>query len=173
MSKRCIAVLLVTLLFSINRLPAPISEESPAPKPKAAAKKKADDEEGGKSQSESKSKQSLFAKFTGVWSGSVTGSFTSDIGLNVGPTITTTTLRVSSTGTVQANQASFRAGMSPDGRTLTWPYLYSDSNGTGQGGASLHLIDSKTAFYQHNVIITVAGGGGKATMKGFGTLIKQ
>jgi hypothetical protein len=161
------------LILSAHRLPAPISEESPTPKPKAIAKKKASDEDQAKSREESRSKKSPMAKFVGVWTGNVTGSFTSDIGLNVGPTTTMTTLRVASDGTIQSNNGSYKAGLSPDGRTLTWPYLYADSNGTGRGGASLRLNDQKSAQYQFSVVIAVTGGGGNATMKGFGTLTKQ
>jgi hypothetical protein len=169
---RCCLLVFGFIIIAADRSPAPIREESPTPKPKVVAKKKADDEEGGKSQGHSKSKQSPFEKFTGVWTGNTIGSFTSDIGLNVGPTTSMTTLRVSNDGTVQFNQQSFRPSLSPDGRTLTWPYLYADSNGSGRGGASLRLIDQKTAQYQCSVVIAVAGGGGNATMKGSGILTK-
>jgi len=162
--------LLVVTLFVIptHRLPAPISEETPTPAPKPEAVAKSDN--AGK-KSPPKVKQSPFAPFAGVWTGIVNGGFNSDVGLNVSAP-STTTLRVSNDGIIQTSQATTRANVSPDGHALSWPYQYSDSNGSARGGASLRLIGANTATYQFNVIMTLTTYG-NVTMKGSGTLTKQ
>ena len=169
-------LLTLSLLFvTAHRLPAPISEETPTPAPKleavAKSKSKSDNTERAEKKSPPKVKQSPFAPFVGVWSGTVNGGFNSDVGLNVSAP-STTTLRVSNDGIIHSNQATIRANISPDGRALSWPYQYSDSNGSARGGASLRLIGANTATYQFNVIMTLTTYG-NVTMKGSGTLTKQ
>jgi hypothetical protein len=164
-------VTLTLLLIAAEDLPAPISEIA-TPTPTVAPKHKSKQENVERT----KPKQSPFAPFVGVWSGPTTGSLTTDIGLNVPATTSATTFRISNDGMIQGNQANpnqgtTRASVSPDGRVLTWTYQYNDSNGSGQGTASLRLIAPKTASYQVNIIFFA--GGGKGTMKGSGTLTKQ
>jgi hypothetical protein len=166
------SLLVVTLLVvTAPRLPAPISEIA-TPTPTVAPKPKSKQNNVERT----KPKQSPFAPFVGVWSGPTTGSLTTDIGLNVPATTSATTFRILSDGMIQSNQANLnqgttRASVSPDGHALTWTYQYSDSNGSGQGTASLRLIAPKTASYQVNIIFFASGG--KGTMKGSGTLTKQ
>ncbi len=172
-------LLTLSLLFVIaHRLPAPISEETPTPAPKleavAKSKSKSDNTERAEKKSPPKVKQSPFAPFTGVWAGPVTGSLTTDIGLNVPATTNATTIRIGADGSFYNSQGGPsvpRPLVSADGHTLTWNYQYSDSNGTGHGTASLRLIAPKTASYQVNIIFFAGGGSG--TMKSSGTLTKQ
>jgi len=168
-----VAALLITFA---ERLPAPIHEESPPPKPKVVAKEKKDDQGSVEARTRTKSKQPPFAQFAGVWTGSTTGRFVADNGLDTGPASSTTTLTISNDGTIQsmsggqANQ--YKASVSSDGHALIWPIQYSDSNGRARGQGSLRLAGSKTGLYNFDAILTV-NGGGKAIMKGSGTLTKQ
>src|ERR1700674_3229285 len=81
------------LLATSERLPAPISEIA-TPTPTVAPKPK----------------QSPLAPFVGVWTGPVTGSLTTDIGLNVPATTSATTFRILSDGMIQSNQANPNQG---------------------------------------------------------------
>src|SRR5438552_19005396 len=100
---------IIVTLLSAPRLPAPISEETPTPAPKpeavAKSKSKSDNTERAEKKSPPKVKQSPFAPFVGVWSGTVNGGFNSDVGLNVSAP-STTTLRVSNDGIIHSNQAT-------------------------------------------------------------------
>jgi hypothetical protein len=173
-SRNAFWLVIVVMLVTGHRLPAPISEETPtpAPKPEAVAKSKAKSDNAEK-KSPPKVKQSPFAPFAGVWTGSVKGGFNSDIGLNVSAT-NATTIRIGADGSVYNDQSSqnvSRPLLSADGHTLTWNYQYSDSNGTGHGTASLRLIGPKTATYKAEIIVNTPSGNG--VLKSLGTLTKQ
>jgi hypothetical protein len=171
--------LLCCLLFvSAHRLPAPIVEEekptsAPAQSPKPKPKPKQDTgERTAKQRAEAKTKQSPFAPFAGVWSGPVTGSFNSDVGLNIPATKNVTTFRISNDGTINSGQNVFRGVLSHDGRALTWTYQYSDANGSGRGTGSLRLVAMNTATYETDVFITT-NSNGNIKMRSSGTLTKQ
>jgi hypothetical protein len=161
-------LVIVLLLVTSPRLPAPISEIA-TPTPTVAPKPKSKQDNAERT----KPKQSPFAPFAGVWTGSVTGGFNSDIGLNVSAT-NATTIRIGADGSFYNSQGSQnvpRPLISADGHTLTWTYQYSDSNGTGHGTASLRLIGPKTATYQAEIIVKTPSGNG--VLKSLGTLTKQ
>ena len=163
------------LVGTAHRLPAPISEETPTPTPKpeavAKSKSKSDNTERGEKKSPPKVKQSPFAPFVGVWSGPVTSSFNTDIGLNVPATASAVTLRISNDGIIYTGQDTIRTTPSSDGRALTWTGQSNVANGSGRWTGSLRLITPNTASYQQNMILTFSGGNG--TMRGSGTLRKQ
>ena len=172
---RCLLVTVAVLVLTTHRLPAPISEETPTPAPKpeavAKSKSKSDNTERAEKKSLPKVKQSPFAAFVGVWSGPVTGSFNTDIGLNIPATTTPTTFRISNDGTIYQGQNVLRTSASPDGRALTWTGQYNAANGSAQATGSLRLIAPNTASYQQDAILNFSGGNG--TMKWSGTLRKQ
>lgn len=173
MTGKSLIVASAITFLSITRLPAPIFEESPTPKPKAVVKKKTDDEGRAKTQS----KQSAFAQFAGVWTGTTSGRFLADVGLDTGPVSTTVTLRISNDGTIQATSGTgttqnYKGSVSSDGHALIWPTQYSDSNGSAKGQASLRLTGPKSGLYKVDIIMTL-NGAGRAIMNGSGTLTKQ
>jgi hypothetical protein len=172
MKSRGPILLLLFAFLAVHRSPAPILEESPTPKPKAVAKKKTDDEGKGKSQTQTKSKESPFAQFAGVWTGSTSGRLIFDNGLDTGASTSTTTLTISSDGTIQGAQYRLKGSVSSDGHALIWPIQYSDSNATVRGQASLRLTGPKTGLYKSDIIMTL-NVGGRGVMDGSGTLTKQ
>jgi hypothetical protein len=169
---RVLCVLAFTLV-AIDRLPAPIVEESPTPKPKAVAKKKTDNDDATKPKSEAKAKQSPLAPFVGIWSGPVTGTLTSDGSLpSTEPQTNVTTFRVLNDGTITDKGGQFRAVPSPDGRTLSWSGQATVSGATGRAAYSMQLVGPNSGIFQFNFVLTFSGGG-HAVMKGSGTLTKQ
>lgn len=181
MNRILIAIVAATLFLSfVPRSPAPIRDESPTPKPKVVAKKKTDDEGQTKSHEESKSKQSPFGKFAGVWTGTTTGRGLLSVGLDTGNVSSTVTLRISNDGTIQSTSAhettQFKGNVSSDGQALIWSSQFSGSssgiNYTAQAQGSLRLTGPRTGFYKFDMIMNM-NSAGKGVMDGSGTLTKQ
>jgi hypothetical protein len=160
-------LILALLLIPTHRLPAPISEIA-TPTPTVAPKPKSKQENAERT----KPKQSPFAPFVGVWTGTVTGGGNISNGLNVSDVASTVTLRISKDGMIYTGQSAIKASASPDGRALTWAGQYSVASGSGRWTGSLRLIAPNTASYQQNMILTLSEGG-NGTLKGSGTLTKQ
>jgi hypothetical protein len=167
-------LILALLLIPVHRLPAPIFEvATPTPTATPKPKPKPENVERTTTQpAQTKAKQSPFAAFAGVWTGSATGGLNFSNGLNVSDVASPVTFRISKDGTIYQGPSVLRTSASPDGRALTWTYQYNDSNGSGHGTASLRLIAPNTASYQVNIILTLTSGG-NGTMKSSGTLSKQ
>lgn len=174
-------IILVSLLLiaSAPPLPAPIFEEA-TPTPKAKAKAKQDNgERTAKQPTHTKTKQSPFAPFAGVWTGTVTVAFRSDVGLNVSGTASRT-VKIAGDGTVYYGQSDdgrytgqykSRASISADGRALNWTYQQNTQQGSLRGTYSLRLIGPNAASYQEDGTFHSSEGNGAGRY--IGTLTKQ
>jgi hypothetical protein len=164
-----------TLLITAHRLPAPILEET-TPTPKSGAKDNATPKTKRKANesSESKTSRSSFARFEGVWSGTVTSTATATfLFSSTGSSSTALTIRVSKSGAVTyANQQPVQGWLSADGSTLNWNLqVRIDDTMTWHQTCSLQLTGQKSATYfdQGRLDGGIAGGGGNSN----GTLYRR
>jgi hypothetical protein len=166
------------LFIAAHRLPAPIHEETPTPKPTIPAQSKPKQENQIVA---SKKKESIPAitAFVGTWIGTVSASFTSDVGLNVSGNASRTVI-ISSDGTVTyfgqsggqtGPQSQSKVLLARDGRSASWTNQQIEQGGTSRGTYSLQLIGPNSALYQEDVVIKLSGGSGRA--QGSGTLLKR
>lgn len=172
---RLVAVAIV-LLITAHRLPAPIVE-APTPAPAAKSTPKAKKEERARKPTPSKP---TISSFVGTWTGTVSGAFTSDIGLNTSGNVSRT-VRISSNGSVvwfgqsiggqAVPQYTSRAAVSKDGRTVSWIQQQNEQGGVLRGTFSLQLIAPNAANYQENG--SFSSSEANFTIKASGTLTKQ
>ena len=173
---RLFLALMLVLLISAHQLPAPIREEpesTPKPKTKAAS------EESTQATKKKDNKPTLGA-FVGTWTGTVTGSFRSDIGLNVSSSNAFRNVKISSDGTVTwfgqsgsstGPPAQSRVILSKDGRRVDWTLQKNEQGGISRGTFSLQLSGPNAAAYQENASFSSSQGNG--TIQTSGTLSKQ
>ncbi|HXP34588.1 MAG TPA: hypothetical protein VN827_03480 [Chthoniobacterales bacterium] len=166
------------LLITPHRLPAPIQEvpESPTPAPKPKVKAKS--EEATQETKKKENKPTLSA-FVGTWTGTIAGSMTSDVGLNVSSNASRTVI-ISGDGTVTYfGQSGTQTGptsqskviLSKDGRSVSWTNQQTVQNGSSRSTFSLQLISSNAANYHEDAVITSSYGNGR--MKGSGVVLKR
>jgi hypothetical protein len=169
---------LAFLVIMAHRLPAPIHEETPIPKPTIPERSKPKPENRIAATKKKESKPAI-TLFIGTWRGSVTCVYGTTVGLN-GSGNATRTVRISSDGTVvcfgesggqTGPPSQGRVVLSANGHQASWNTQDSSQGGLSQGMFSLQLIGPNSASYQENVSFNSPQGNG--TLKASGNLTKQ
>lgn len=148
---------LVFLLLTVHRLPAPIQEvqESPKPRLKATPSPKLKHHATVEQQTEPKLKQSPFALFEGTWSGTVTSTAKATFLFTTSSTNSSSvTIRISRSGGVSyASEQPAQGFLSADQQVLTWKTETNVSDWIVRMNCSMRLTGSNVAAYSGTSVV--------------------
>jgi hypothetical protein len=155
-------LILVLMLATAHESPAPIIEES-TPKPNAAEKPKheasAKPIHKSETGAQAKAARSPFARFEGLWIGSVKTTATATFIFSSSSSgSATTTIRVSKTGVITwGNEPPVQGWISADGATLSWNMQRTIEDMIWHQSCALQLTGSNSATYSARAKVDGAG----------------